>query len=169
MATNKTLFNPFSTLSYKGPEYFCDRVKETENLRKALQNGRNITLISPRRMGKTGLIRHLFYQIPTKEVNCFYVDIYNTKNMHDFTKAFAESVLTQRITPFSKRVRKEIIQFFGSLRPVFTPDPVSGMMQCTIDVQPQREELTLQQNFFYLEHSEKPCYVAFDEIGRAHV
>ena len=28
----------------------------------SLRNGRNITLISPRKIGKTGLIRHLFHQ-----------------------------------------------------------------------------------------------------------
>jgi len=164
MATNKNITNPFSTLSYLGTAYFCDRQKETEELRDALYNGRNITLMSPRRMGKTGLIKHLFHQISPKEVNCFYVDIYDTKNMHDFTKAFAEAVLTQRITPFSERISKEITQLFGSLRPVFTPDPISGVMQCTIDLQPKREELTLQQLFAYLEQSKLRCYVAFDEF-----
>lgn len=164
MAANQTIINPFSILSYMGPEYFCDRQKETEELHNAFLNGRNVTLISPRRMGKTGLIRHLFQQIPPKEVNCFYVDIYDTKNMHDFTKVFAEAVLTQRIAPFTERVAKEIMQLFGSLRPVFTPDPISGMMQCTIDLQPRKEEATLQQIFAYLEQSKMRCYVAFDEF-----
>ena len=164
MATKKTIVNPFSTSSYLGAAYFCDRQEETEKLKKALYNGRNVTLMSPRRMGKTGLIKHLFQQISPKEVNCFYVDIYNTTNMRDFTKAFAEAVLTQRITPFTERVSKEIMQLFGSIRPVFTPDPITGMIQCTVDIQPQREELTLQQIFAYLEQSKKRCYVAFDEF-----
>lgn len=164
MAADKTIVNPFSILSYLGPEYFCDRQKETEELRNALYNRRNVTLVSPRRMGKTGLIKHLFAQIPPKEVNCFYVDIYDTKNMYDFTKAFAQAVLTQRITPFSERISKEIIHLFGALRPVFTPDPVSGAIQCTIDLQPRHEEMTLQQIFTYLEQSKTRCYVAFDEF-----
>lgn len=164
MATKTTIVNPFSTLSYMGSEYFCDRQKETEELRNALYNGRNVTLMSPRRMGKTGLIKHLFAQLSPKEVSCFYVDIYDTKNMYDFTKAFAQAVLTQRMTPFSERVGKEIMLLFGSLRPVFTPDPVSGAIQCMIDLQPQREEMTLQQIFAYLEQSKTRCYVAFDEF-----
>jgi len=52
--------NPFLIVGYQGPEYFCDREKETEVILSALHNGRNITLVSPRRMGKTGLIRHCF-------------------------------------------------------------------------------------------------------------
>ena len=99
-----------------------------------------------------------------KEVQCFYVDLYSTSNLQEFTKLFAQEVLTKRITPFSEQVWSEISHFFGALRPVFGVDPISGMPQCTIDIQPQREEWTLQQIFAYLEKSATPCYVAFDEF-----
>ena len=164
MATNHSVSNPFSIMSYMGPTYFCDRSDETKELRDALNNRRNVTLISPRRMGKTGLIRHFFQHLSANDVNCFYIDIYDTKNLYDFTKVFAESVLTKRITPFSDRVWKEISQFFGGLRPVISMDPITGMPQCTVDIHPQREEWTLQQIFTYLEQSKLPCYVAFDEF-----
>lgn len=52
--------NPFLIVGYQGPEYFCDREKETEVILSALHNGRNITLVSSRRMGKTGLIKNVF-------------------------------------------------------------------------------------------------------------
>ena len=164
MRNNSPISNPFSITSYIGKEFFCDRIHETENLSNALHNRRNVTLISPRRIGKTGLIHHLFQNIPSKEANCFYVDLYSTTNLRDFTKALAEEVLTKRITPFSERVWSEITHFFGSLRPVFGADPISGMPQCTIDIQPQREEWTLQQIFAYLEKSDIPCYIALDEF-----
>ena len=48
--------NPFLIAGYYSPEFFCDRERETKDLSDALYNGRNVTLISPRRMGKTGLI-----------------------------------------------------------------------------------------------------------------
>lgn len=164
MATKETVFNPFSIASYAGPEYFCDREEETNELTGALANGRNVTLISPRRVGKTGLIHHFFRSLNPKEVQCYYVDLYSTSNLQEFTKLFAQEVLTKRITPFSEQVWSEITHFFGALRPVFSADPISGMPQCTIDIQPQREEWTLQQIFAYLEKFATPCYVAFDEF-----
>ncbi len=164
MGKQTAVLNPFSITSYIGPEYFCDRNKETQELAGALQNGRNVTLVSPRRVGKTGLIHHFFQSLETQEANCFYVDLYSTSNLQEFTKLFAQEVLTKRITPFSEQVWSEITHFFGALRPVFGVDPVSGMPQCTIDIQPQREEWTLQQLFAYLDQSAIPCYVAFDEF-----
>ncbi len=164
MAAKDLVLNPFSVTSYIGAEYFCDRNEETKELAGALANGRNVTLISPRRVGKTGLIHHFFQTLDPKEVQCFYVDLYSTSNLQEFTKLFAQEILTRRITPFSEQMWTEITHFFGALRPVFTTDPVTGMPQCTIDIQPRREEWTLQQIFAYLEKSSTPCYVAFDEF-----
>ena len=48
--------NPFILEPYRSKAYFCDRESETQEILSGLENGRNITLISPRRLGKTGLI-----------------------------------------------------------------------------------------------------------------
>lgn len=53
--------NPFVTNGYVSPEYFCDRKTETKDITTLLLNGNNIALISPRRYGKTDLIRHCFF------------------------------------------------------------------------------------------------------------
>ena len=37
--------NPFVVVGYSGPEYFCDREKETAKLAAAIENDRNVTLI----------------------------------------------------------------------------------------------------------------------------
>ena len=69
------LINPFVVYGYKGAEYFCDRQKETEKMISSLHNERNITLVAPRRMGKTGLIHHVFHQMEEQYegVKCCYV------------------------------------------------------------------------------------------------
>lgn len=40
--TKRKIANPFVYQGYVGPDYFCDRVVETEQLCSDLQNGRNI-------------------------------------------------------------------------------------------------------------------------------
>lgn len=55
--------NSFLIAGYQSPEFFCDRKQETATMLDALRNGRNLILIAPRRMGKTGLICHAFYQL----------------------------------------------------------------------------------------------------------
>lgn len=60
--------NPFLIYGYAGPRYFCDREAETEKLVSALDNGRNVTLIAPRRMGKTGLIKNTFVRLSTRQI-----------------------------------------------------------------------------------------------------
>ena len=84
----KQLDNPFVYQGYEVPDYFCDREEETKNMISALNNGRNLTLISPRKIGKTGLINHVFYQIKkkNKEAICIYVDIFSTKNLQEFVE-----------------------------------------------------------------------------------
>lgn len=161
---NKTQeINPFSVLTYLGSDYFCDRENETKELLEARKNGRNVTLLSPRRMGKTGLIKHVFEQLNQKEVLCLYVDLDQTTCLADLVKAFGEVVMKKIGTP-SERVWKEIIAWFKSFRPVMTADPATGTPQLSLDVQPTAAEASLGELFGWLEKSKLPCYVAFDEF-----
>jgi len=90
--------NPFLISGYYSPDYFCDRETETEKIIVALENDRNISLISPRRLGKTGLIHHVFHKISEndKHTVCIYFDIFSTCNLNDFVKIFAESILGEK-------------------------------------------------------------------------
>lgn len=91
-----TINNPFVMYGYKGAEYFCDREKETEKMMTSLHNERNITLVAPRRMGKTGLIHHVFQQLEKQydDVKCFYLDIFATKNLEQMVQLMASKIPT---------------------------------------------------------------------------
>ena len=65
--SNRKLANPFIYQGYESSEYFCDREAETATLLSHLKNGRNVTLISPRRIGKTGLIKNTFFYLEKEE------------------------------------------------------------------------------------------------------
>jgi len=157
--------NPFIISGYHSPAYFCDRKKETDKIMSALKNDRNITLISPRRMGKTGLIHHVFHQINQEDNNikCFYLDIFATQNLRDFTLLFAKTILG-KLDYFSEALMKQITAFFKSCRPVFSFHPVTQQPQIALDIQPQNTEASLQEIFEYLKHSDARCYIAIDEF-----
>ncbi|MCQ2369762.1 MAG: ATP-binding protein [Paludibacteraceae bacterium] len=159
----KNIVNPFSITSYLGPEYFCDRVNETEKMITLLHNECNVTLISPRKYGKTGLIKHVFNQDFAKNSYCFYLDLDKTSNLYDFVKIFGSAVLG-RCASMPKRVMNNVLKTFSSLRLVFSADAITGQPQCMVDFKPDESEKTLAEIFSYLEHADKPCYVAFDEF-----
>ncbi len=158
-------YNPFLIAGYHSPEFFCDRETETATIFDALYNGRNVTLIAPRRMGKTGLIRHAFYRLKEQEpdIVTLYMDIYSTQTLGDFVRLFANAVLGKLDTAPQKALSR-IRQFIRSCRPVFTLDEFTGVPKVTIDVAPAEEEATLKEIFDYLGSSEKRCYIAIDEF-----
>ena len=157
--------NPFLIYAYAGPKYFCDRIEETEHLISALRNGRNVTLMSPRRMGKTGLIQNVFHQMRREypEAACFYMDIFSTTCLDDFIIQFGQTVIG-KLDNLSQKTLAAISGFFKSCRLVFSPDVLTGVPQATLDFQPSQAQATLKEIFDYLEHSGKECYIAIDEF-----
>ena len=157
--------NPFLIVGYQGPEYFCDREKETEVILSALHNGRNITLVSPRRMGKTGLIKNVFYTLQEKEKNakCFYLDIFSTQNLREFVALLGREILG-KLDSLSQSTLKTLLSFFKSCRPVITMDELSGIPSVSLDIVPSKEEETLKEIFDYLRQSGRECYLAIDEF-----
>lgn len=164
MRTNNTQINPFLLTGYVSAEYFCDRVEETEKLYSALLNGRNVALISPRRMGKTGLIKHVFHKVEAeKTAKCYYVDLYQTSNLAELASKLGLAVLGTLDSRQSKIVKK-VSEFFKALRPVVSFDPMTGAPSFSVDVQPELAEQSLAEVFAYMEQSNERCYVAFDEF-----
>lgn len=164
MRTNNTQINPFLLTGYVSAEYFCDRVEETEKLSSALLNGRNVALISPRRMGKTGLIKHVFHKVEAeKTAKCYYVDLYQTSNLAELASKLGLAVLGTLDSRQSKIVKK-VSEFFKALRPVVSFDPMTGAPSFSVDVQPELAEQSLAEVFAYMEQSNERCYVAFDEF-----
>lgn len=163
MGQNFKPTNPFLVAGYSGPDYFCDRVLETSKIVEALTNGRNLTLIAPRKMGKTGLIKHVFNALESKDSVCMYMDIFPTSCLGDFVKVFASAVLGH-LDSASQRALKRIGQFIKSCCPVFTVDEKSGVPKVTVEVADSNQESTLEEIFEYLRSSEKRCYIAIDEF-----
>lgn len=159
------LNNPFVVYGYKGPEYFCDREKETDKIISTLHGERNVTLVAPRRMGKTGLIHHVFNRIENqnKDIKCFYIDIYATKNLEHLVKLLAQEIIG-RLDTVSQSALRQVQAFFSSFRPTVTIDEMTGIPTFSLDIQPSEGKASLKRIFEYMKDSGKRCYIAIDEF-----
>lgn len=153
--------NPFVTLGYQGPEYFCDRQTETKKLLSAVGNDRNVTLIAPRRYGKTGLIHHAFNALPS-EFTGVYLDIYALGSLAEFACALASAVVGAADTPLEKTL-SVVARFFKSCRPTITPQE-DGLPKFSFDVAPEQAEATLRETFDYLRRKKRRLVIAIDEF-----
>lgn len=108
--------NPFIVGRYVSPEFFCDRIEETATLTKHLTNGRNVALISPRRMGKSGLIEHTFGQAQIQEqYYTFFIDIYGTRSFSEMVYLFANNIYNQ-LKPRNTQWKERFFQVIRSLQ-----------------------------------------------------
>ncbi|MCQ2304408.1 MAG: ATPase [Bacteroidales bacterium] len=156
--------NPFVTNGYVGPEYFCDRVQETADITDLLVNGNNLALISPRRYGKTDLLRHCFAQEKVKaDYYTFIVDIYATKSLADMVNKLGKSIL-EELKPKGKRSWSAFLNVLSSVKAGVEYDAM-GQPSWNLSLgQIQNPSNTLDEIFHYLQHADRPCLVAIDEF-----
>lgn len=156
--------NPFVLRGYISDEYFCDRVKETADLIEEIKNGNNVTLIAPRRIGKTGLVQHVYAQDSIKQnYYTFLIDIYATKNLADFIQELGRGIL-QSLKPRGTKVVEYFLNCLHSLRSSISFD-MTGNPSWNVDLGDiTSPTTTLQEIFHYLETADKPCIVAIDEF-----
>ncbi len=161
----KELHNPFLYHGYESPEYFCDRVAETEALAANLRNGRNVTLISPRRIGKTGLIQNTFYRLGEgdKDAICLYIDIFPTKSQAEMVRMLGDAVINEVMSK-NKTLKKKALEFFSAWKPVFGLDPLTGSPTLSINIEPRQSEMTLKGIFDYLKTLNHHVFIAIDEF-----
>lgn len=161
---NAMIYNPFITSGYVSSEYFCDREDETRQLIQNIQGHSHTVLISPRRMGKTGLIEHCFNQDVVKDsYHTFFIDIYPTMNLNDFV-----FLLGNRICRGLKSKDKQLVEMFvkvvKSIQFTIGFDE-SGMMNGSFGLGDVKDsQKSLEEIFQYLEESKQPCVVAIDEF-----
>lgn len=160
-----TIRNPFIVTGKIAPEYFCDRVNESARLIKSITNGNNLVIISPRRMGKTGLIQFC-YDKPeiSAEYYTFFIDILHTSSLREFTYLLGREIY-ETLSPRSKKMTTLFIQTLKSISGKFGFDPISNLPSFNLELGDiERPEYTLDEIFEYLSQADKPCIVAIDEF-----
>lgn len=157
--------NPFLIKGYVSPEYFCDREEETKKIISALKNGRDVTLVSLRRMGKTGLLHHISHQNEIQDGFKFiYCDIYKATNLPEMINVLGNAVLSQLEKTTEKTIKK-IKHFFSSFIPTISINPITFQTEIDFHIEnTQQAETTIQQIFSMIAHCNSRVILIIDEF-----
>lgn len=157
--------NPFVIKAYESKDLFCDRKEELQLMLRNCVNSTDMTLISQRRMGKTGLIMRLFDELKDirPDIHTVYLDIFASRSIDDFIKLMAEAAMKS----FQQRplVGEKLMTFIKSLRPQLSFDNITGEPQLQIAYQTAHEkEYTLRGLFDFLDSQGEHIIIAIDEF-----
>lgn len=157
--------NPFVIKSYETRDLFCDREAELELMLRNCLNHTDMTLISQRRMGKTGLLLRLFDEIAEvhPEIHTIYLDIFSSRNIDDFIKLLAEA--TMKSFKPKTSIGDKLMTFIKSMKPQLTFDNITGEPQLQITYQTAHEkEYTLRGLLEFLDQQGVHIVIAIDEF-----
>ena len=158
--------NPFIIKGYGGKRFFCNREREAERILNAIKNKRDITLVSLRKMGKTGLIFHIFETLrKEKVIEPVYLDIYHTEDLNGIINKLATSLYRMKKS-FGQQM-KDFFLNFRFVRPVVSIDSLTGLPAVSFHISGEKEAIHTLEDLFAIiaERSRKiPIVVAIDEF-----
>lgn len=118
--------NPFVFGKAAERTHFTDREEDAKRLTANLTHGINAILISPRRWGKTSLVKKVISEIDRPAMKPVFIDIFQCKSEYEFYHAFATAVIKQTSSKLDEWV--ELARtFLAHLSPKFSfgPDPTN--------------------------------------------
>lgn len=118
--------NPFVFGKAAEGEYFTDRQEDARRLNANLTHGINTILISPRRWGKTSLVKKVISEISNPSIRPIYIDIFQCKSENEFYHAFASTIIKQTSSKLEEWAEMAKT-FLSRVSPKFSfgPDPMS--------------------------------------------
>ena len=111
-------------------ENFIDRTEDRKKLGTFLRNGVNVMLISPRRWGKSSLVRQTMKELTSADesIRVCYIDAFSVTSVPEFLNAFASAVIEGTSTTLEKRM-EDIKRFLNGITPSITiaDDPLHSL------------------------------------------
>lgn len=151
-------------------ENFTDRVKETKRLKLDFENGINVILVSPRRMGKSSIVKKVKSEINNPLIKVVYMDIYDCRSEYDFYNRFASALMKETVSK-AELVVENIKRFLTRLTPKisFSSEPMSEI-SFSLGITPRNyqpeeilqlpEQIAKEQNVHII-----VCIDEFQQIG----
>ena len=118
--------NPFVFGKAVEGVYFTDRTEDAKRLSANLIHGINTVLISPRRWGKTSLVKKVMGEMDNREIIPVFIDVFQCKSEYEFYHAFATAVVRQTSSKLDEWV-ETVKMFLANISPKFSfgSDPMN--------------------------------------------
>ena len=108
--------NPFVFGKAVEGVYFTDRTEDAKRLSANLTHGINTVLISPRRWGKTSLVKKVMGEMDNREIIPVFIDVFQCKSEYEFYHAFATAVVRQTSSKLDEWV-ETVKMFLANISP----------------------------------------------------
>lgn len=158
LSQSKKMNNPFKFGSVVDDPFFTDRTDELAKIQAIISSNNHLIMISPRRFGKTSLIRKA---VKNNKHNLLFLDLQLINSIEDFAAQYLRRIY--RIFP-SERI-KEFIRNFRII-PTLTLNPVSNEME--VSFQSRQADLPLLEDALnlleQLSDPDQRTIVVFDEF-----
>ena len=118
--------NPFIIGKAAEGDYFINRVEDRRRLNANLTHGINTVIISPRRWGKTSLVKNVLSSIDDERFLTVFVDVFRCKSEYEFYRNFSTCVIKQTSSKIDEWV-ETVKTFLSGITPKFSfgSDPLN--------------------------------------------
>ncbi|MGD2013628.1 MAG: hypothetical protein PVH37_04490 [Desulfobacterales bacterium] len=158
--------NPFTLKEIPVKGAFCDREKEQSDLLGFAAARSNTLLYSPRRFGKTSLIKRVQDKLKSDGTLTAYCDLFGVSSIEEIAGKITKSIYS--ITQDKESLFKKSIRFLTSYRPVLSPSADGGI---SLSVQPAFTsggldllDDTLVSLVNFIEDVSMPVHIVLDEF-----
>ena len=158
--------NPFYFRVLPTDAPFCNRKKELNELLSHARNRANVVIFSPRRYGKTSLVKRIQERLKDLSFLTIYVDLFGVDSVEDMAGRIASWLYSY--SHKDESIFKKAMKFLSSWRPVIRPDSEYGVSLSVEVTRTMRGIELLEETFlgfgkFIQEHG-KGVHIVFDEF-----
>lgn len=161
--------NPFRRVALTSDDPFCDRQRELAELERHAMNGASVVLFSPRRYGKTSLVRRVQRALGGR-AHTFAADFFQLASLDDLAARLAKGVYLglQQHEPLLDRSLKSIPKIFRSFRPTLKLGEPDGV-EFSVAVERGKQGFnllseTLEDLGRFVSKADRPVHLALDEF-----
>lgn len=159
--------NPFIFREVPIDSPFCNRQKELKELTAYAEGKASVVLFSPRRFGKTSLVKRVQKKLADKGYTTIFADFFGVTSVEEVASRLAKAVF--EVTRPKKGLFQTAIQLIKFFRPVLKPDESGGVSLTVEFVAPQKRGLDVLEETFaalglFAKQTKDRLHIVLDEF-----